>query len=107
MIKLHLSKIQKKKRSVYEFVDYVFELIRFISQARMDPVMSSIASETQFLLKHLKTNYGESSDYMSDSEEEEEEFSNKFEIRKEFAEDEGKRFSEKKVLLNVTEFFNF
>ena len=33
--------------------------------------MTSIASETQLLLKNLKNNYDESSDYMSEDDEEE------------------------------------
>lgn len=34
----------------------------------MDPVMSSIAYETKSLLKNLKNNYDESSDYLSEEE---------------------------------------
>lgn len=71
IIQKHLSEAQKNKGSVYDFVKYVLDLIAFISQRRLDPVMTSIALETKCLLDNLKTNYDESSDYLSSDEDSE------------------------------------
>lgn len=48
----------------------MLDLVAYISQRRLDPVMTSIAVETRHLLDNLKTDYEESSDYLSSDEEE-------------------------------------